>query len=93
MEFGSGDYAMLKWWGLIEAPKGGKPGMWRVTEAGERFVRGPLNVHSHVVMYDDRMLRFDGELTDIRGALGDRFDYDELMGERPSLALSGEAPR
>lgn len=74
----SGDTAKLRYWGLIEAhPE--KRGLWRVTNLGEMFVRGLTTVLSHAELYDDRLLRLDGDAIDIRQALGNKFDYYELM--------------
>ena len=83
---GSGDYAKLRYWGLLE-PYGsvrddGSPrvGWWRITEDGKRFVRGELRVASHAVVFNDQLIALDGEKTvGIRDALGKKFDYDELM--------------
>lgn len=81
-----GDYAKLRWWGLIEDMRdrredGGSAGVWRVTDLGARFARDQTRIPRHVYVYDNRLLRVDhdGETVSIREALGGRFDYDAMM--------------
>lgn len=74
----------LRYWGLVEEelekrPDGGRSGYWRVTPLGELFIQGGTSVYSHARVYDGRCLSLTGTLIDIKGALGSRFDYDELM--------------
>jgi hypothetical protein len=76
-----GTVPKLAHWGLLEA--GEELGYWRVTAAGESFVRGGSSVPRHIFMYNQRCLGLDDEdLVDIRECLGDAFSYDELMGQR-----------
>lgn len=82
-----GELARLRMWGLVEeSPEprddGGRAGWWRVTAAGERFVRGQERVPKYARVYDGRCLGLDGDLVSVRDALGTRFDYDELMATR-----------
>jgi hypothetical protein len=83
---GAGDWSVLKHWGLIEKHRDHQ-GYWKITSDGADFARNQITEPSHVILYDDRLLRFDGGETTIREALGKKFDYAELMGERPE---SGE---
>jgi hypothetical protein len=79
------DESLLRFWGLIEEdPRrredGGRMGWWRVTEAGANFVEGRTRAASHVVVYNGSKIRLDAEKTiSIREALGENFNYDELM--------------
>lgn len=76
-----GDFAKLRYWGLVEKhPE--QAGHWRVTGKGRAFVRCEISVPKHVLIYNDECLGFGDEETTIRGALGDRFDYAELMRTR-----------
>ena len=82
---GGGEAAKLRLWGLIEEelerrPDGGRSGWWRITERGRAFVLGETTVPRFAVLYDNRCLGVEGERIDIREALGDKFDYGELMG-------------
>lgn len=89
-----GDYAKLRWWGLIEKlpgvrEDGGSAGVWRVTDLGRRFVHGTARIPRAARVYNNTLLRLDAaETVSIREALGAKFDYDELMGLRPG----GDAP-
>lgn len=79
------DESLLRYWDLwVEADEpredGGRAGWWQVTERGEQFVLGYTRVPKYARIYDSRLLRFDTEeFVTIKDALGDRFDYDELM--------------
>jgi hypothetical protein len=76
------EYSKLRFWGLLEPADEGSSasGYWRVTEAGSRFARGETRIPRHAIVYDNNLLELDNsELASIRGALGDKFDFDELM--------------
>lgn len=81
-----GDFPKLAHWGLIvEMPAvredgSSRAGWWCVTEDGRRFALGQTRVPKYARIYDGRLLGLDAtETVSIRDALGDRFDYDELM--------------
>lgn len=74
----------LRYWGLIEESPieredGGRAGWWRVTAAGTDFVLGRSTVQKYARIYDDRLLGLVGDWINIYDALGDKFNYDELM--------------
>jgi hypothetical protein len=76
--------SQLAWWGLaieerVRRPDGGRAGWWHLTSAGVGFVEGRTTVPKYARIYDSRCLGLDGEHVDIRAALGDKFNYDELM--------------
>ncbi|MBU4565115.1 MAG: hypothetical protein KMY53_16050 [Desulfarculus sp.] len=76
------DYSYLSRWGLIEQDLSrGSGGFWRLTALGEEFVtsRGKA-VPKYILMYNNKLLGFGPEETTIIQALGDKFDYRELMG-------------
>lgn len=82
-----GDWAKLTHWGLLEEMPGERPdgskrvGYYKITEKGLRFARGKLRVPRHIWLYDGRSLdREDEETVSITEAIGDKFDYSELMG-------------
>jgi len=76
----SRDEAALAYWGLIEQGGPDTPvGTWRVTELGELFVREKTRVYKYARIYDGRCLGLQGDLVGIKEALGDKFDYAELM--------------
>jgi hypothetical protein len=80
----SNSIGKLKYWGLVEAKfnedsRKKESGIWRPTQDGLRFVRRQQTVHSHAVVYNDELLRFDGEGIEIKTALKNPFDYEKLM--------------
>jgi len=84
---GGGDWAKLALWGLVEEKEQGRDdgskraGLWRMTHLGVRFVRNQMRVPRFVFLYDGAVVRFDPFTTvSVRDALGDHFDYGELMG-------------
>lgn len=89
-----GDFQKLAYRGFLEReskdrdPDAPGVGIYRITEDGVAFVLGTLRVDSHaLVVWDpDRAetvcvgtTPLKGQIS-IREALGNRFDYDELMG-------------
>lgn len=79
-----GDWAQLRMWGLTEEltePRedGGRAGWWRLTELGVQFVANQFTVPKYVRLYDGRLMGHAGDQVTIVDALGDRFDYSELM--------------
>lgn len=74
----------LAYWGLVEEsdePRedGGRAGWWRVTGLGKAFVRDRHRVQKYALVYDGRVLGFEGPQIGILDALKTRFRYDELM--------------
>lgn len=83
-----GDWAKLKFWGLIEEKPevrdDGSPrvGYWRMTQLGRQFVDREVKVSSHVYIYNGEPLQrsVDEQIT-IDDALGTEFNYSEIMAE------------
>lgn len=78
----------LRYWGLVEEekatrPDGGRTGWWRVTDKGAAWIGDRTRVPKYAHIYDGRCLRVAGDPISITDALGDRFDYGELMGAVP----------
>lgn len=79
-----GSFALLRHWGLIEAKENeddGKrcSGLWRITKSGIDFVTDMTFAHEYVILYNNNIIDYDGEIG-IKRALGNKFDYYELMG-------------
>jgi hypothetical protein len=71
------DSAKLRFWGLIKAVDTSR---WRLTYTGVAFAKHEVSVPRHALLYNDELLQLiDDESIDVRQALGDRFDYEELM--------------
>lgn len=80
----SKEAAQLSWWGLIRhdaerRADGGQSGWWAVTDEGERFIRGEVMVPKYAVIYDGRVLDFEGDQISITDALGTPFEFRSLM--------------
>ena len=73
-------------WGLAENkpneddPSKKHTGFWRITRRGRRFVQGRIRIPSHVYLYDNERWGMTTETkVNIEDALGEPFDYQELM--------------
>lgn len=79
-----GSYASNRWWGLVEREENSDTkkhtsGNWRITERGLQFVRGEIEVPSHVLTYNAECIDSSETMTTISQSLGRPFDYRELM--------------
>lgn len=76
------NFATMRWWGLVaRATKHkGDRAMWRITKRGVLFVRDRISISKYMIIERDQPpLEYSDELIDIRGALRNRFNYDELF--------------
>lgn len=86
-----GDITKLRHWGLIESLKekrsDGNPqsGYYRITNLGIRFVRSEIKVKEHMLIYDDKVQSFIGKYVTITDCLGNKFNYDELVGNNETI--------
>jgi len=82
----NGDYAKLRWWGLIEdrqdEPEEDKKasGYWRITPKGMAFVEGTIKVTEKAILFDNQCWGYEGDEIYITDALSNKFNYSELMG-------------
>ena len=80
-----GDVVKLRYWGLLERVVGERDdgsnrlGHYKITEIGKQFVLGKIAVPKYVYLYNQLLLRLSEEMTTIHEALGDRFNFFELM--------------
>lgn len=78
------DWPVLRLWGLIER-KGRREkseassGLWKLTPEGRAFARGEGTAPKYVLMFDKRRIDVSDARITIGEALGDAFDYEELM--------------
>ena len=89
LNLAGGDYAKLRWWDLVEHRKLRKDekesnlkkdsGKWRVTQDGIKFLSGEIEVPRYIFIYNNRVSMFSAERTDAKSALGDKFNFGELM--------------
>ena len=72
-----------KYWGLIvELPPQGdqkSSGHWKLTRTGVEFVRNEVGIPEWAIVYDDRVLRYEGKTVRISEAIKKKFDYEEVM--------------
>jgi hypothetical protein len=83
-----GDWAKLKHWGFIASDQQKRPdgskrsGWWAVTTPGRLFALGKSRAKSHVHIYNGKSRAYEVAGTvSIEEALGDRFNFSELMGD------------
>jgi hypothetical protein len=83
---GGGDFAKLRYWGIIEAredeirPDGSdRNGWWRVTDIGVSFIKGETKLKKYARVYDGELIDLWGDEASIEDALGKNFVYRELM--------------
>lgn len=86
---GIGDFAKLRYWGLIEEKEKGEgddhkrtSGYWKITEKGELFVKGKISVPRRVALFNQKFLGLEGDPMTIQEALGKKFNYQDLMEGR-----------
>lgn len=88
-----GDYAKLRHWGLIvQATKKDlnnkrASGFWKPTKLGTDFVDNKIIIPRSILTYNKKHIGFGTETTTIREALGDKFDYDELINPTEGSAI------
>jgi hypothetical protein len=81
------EISQLSWWKLIEEertihrPDGGRAGYWRVTRKGERWLSMEIKIQEYALIFDSRVLGYEGKYVDIKYCLGKKFNYNELMGK------------
>ena len=80
-----GDFSYLRHYGFIEAKKekredsSPKNGFYRITGIGRLFVEGKEKAKEKFLIQNNKLLGFEGKDLNIYEALGNKFNYDELM--------------
>lgn len=79
-----GDYAYLAHWGLVEQKEGNEDGKrgsahWRPTDAAFKFIFRHALMPSHIHMLCGEYLGHSEKLVSVDDALGEKFNYDELI--------------
>lgn len=82
----SGSWAKLRWWGLIEEQEKSEnisnkrtSGMWRITDAGKKFVEHKSKVIQYVKLFNGKFYGESGDQVNISQCLNQKFNYTELM--------------
>lgn len=82
---GGGDFAKLVHYGLLEQRPNEDDkskrtsGQWKPTQKANDFVHKRIKVPEYVQLYDNFVQDFAAKEIDIEAALGQQFDYSELM--------------
>ena len=76
--------ATLHHWELLESKPNVDPdkkgsGFWRLTPKGRDFVRNKTTVPKYAFVFDNKLIKFSRQHTDVIAALGKKFSYQELM--------------
>ena len=80
-------FAKLAHWGLIEADinqntKKRTSGMWSLTAKGREFVAGERLIQEKAYIFNMKCYGYSQKMISIRIALGNKFNYEELMNEK-----------
>jgi hypothetical protein len=87
----SHDWALLRFWGLIESyepdsdslPERKTNGKWSITYKGRIFVADKTTkVPERILLYANHFIKYEGEYINIEKALTNKFSYSELMDEK-----------
>lgn len=84
----SHDWTLLKYWDILEEKpksediKTKTSGFWRITSKGKLFVTNQIYVQKHIYIFDTKLLGYSPETITIVEALGESFDYEELINEK-----------
>jgi hypothetical protein len=69
----NGDYAKLRYWGLIEKSSGTRGnGKYRILPWGVMYAEGKATLPLYAAVHNNKLLGFDGPLVDIKAALETR---------------------
>jgi len=80
-----GDMPKLRHWGLLEKKDGVKEdgnknvGLYKITNKGMLFVTGLITVPERSKLYNQKFYGHEGEFINIETALGNKFNYGELI--------------
>lgn len=80
-----GDFSYLVHYRFLEKQSGkredGSPrnGYYRLTSLGILFVEGKIKAHEKFYILHNQFMGFDGKEITLKEALGEKFNYDELM--------------
>lgn len=81
---GSNDFHKLRYYDFIREQVNSDPkkktfGYWRITQKGIDFVMNKSTVKEYMLIYNTKLKGMEGEEIDIKKALGNKFNYSQLM--------------
>ena len=76
----NGDHGRLVLWGLIKVQPN-RPGYWKITPRGWRFIQDQEAIPKWLRVYNNEVIEEapEGERVYVKTALGEDFDYEDLM--------------
>ena len=81
----SGDISKLRFWGLlfpkvgVREDKSDRVGLYKITDRGKEFVENKIYVPKYVSIYNNEALKHSQSKVNIKEALKNKFNYEELM--------------
>jgi len=81
----SGDFSYLVHWKFLEKKSGNREdgstrnGHYKLTGLGIMFAEGKITAREKIMIFNNKFEGFDGGEVDIRTALTEKFNYEELM--------------
>lgn len=82
---GYSDFTLAKHWDLVRAgqnitsPNKKDSGYWYMTDKGRQFVLGEISIPKYAYLFDDKCVGYSDDVITIAGALGKKFNYQELF--------------
>jgi hypothetical protein len=82
------ELSKLKYWEMVDELEkdpsnttSRTSGFWKITKKGEKFVKNELTVPEYILLYNSELRGFEGNQINIIRALGNKFNYVELMNQ------------
>lgn len=72
----SHDWTLLRHWGFLTT---NAEGLWKITPTGIQWIKFGYITHSHIFMYNNKMMGFGEGTITFKEALGASFSLEELM--------------
>lgn len=92
--FGSREVHKLMYWRFVvqraadpDCSEKKTSGYWKITAEGRKFAAGLSAVKPIAIVYQKKLVGFEGEPARINDAFGEKFDYTELMAAHKAGTL------
>ena len=73
------DFTTLRFWGLIFRDLNKDRFKWMLTQHGRLFLQGRTTIQKYVYMFNNRVKRYGGPVTDIRDIYPEKIDIDTVL--------------
>lgn len=81
-----GEFARMRHYGFImDQPKSDDKknkktsGYWILTTKGKKFVKGEIEVYKNMLILNNNVLGYEGDMVNISDCLDEQFDYEKIM--------------